>query len=197
MEGRELETIAGTVQAVVFQNQENGYTVLRLRTEEDTVTAVGCMPGATPGESLVLYGQWTAHQSYGQQFKAERFQRQEPREERAVYEYLASGIIKGLGAKTARLIVSKFGARSLEILEDSPEELTAMLEQLSQEERFGLVLRAKGIVAGPEGQWLHFDYVPGEPEVRTGSPSVTGRLCVIGSKLDSHNLEQLFGLEGR
>ena len=79
----------------------------------------------------------------------------------------------------------------------SPEELTAMLGKLQQEDHFGLVLRAKGIVAGPQGQWLHFDYVPGEPEVRTGSPGVTGRLCVIGSKLDQHHLAQLFDLEGR
>ena len=123
MEGRELETIKGIVQAVVFQNQENGYTVLKLRTDEDIVTVVGCLPGTAPGEGLSLEGSWTSHQSYGQQFKAERFQRQAPEGVHAIYEYLASGTIRGIGAKTARLIVSEFGDRTLEILEDFPEEL--------------------------------------------------------------------------
>ena len=68
-----------------------------------------------------------------------------------------------------------------------------MLEQLSDEERFGLVLRAKGIVDGGES-WLHFDYVPGEISVREGSPAVTGRLCVIGSKLKEEALALLFGV---
>ena len=56
---------------------------------------------------------------------------------------------------------------------------------------YGEVLRAKGIVAG-EGSWLYFDYVPGEPDVREGTPSVTGRLCVIGCKLDEDKLKALF-----
>ena len=68
-----------------------------------------------------------------------------------------------------------------------------MLEQLEDEERFGLVLRAKGIVDGGEG-WLHFDYVPGEINVREGAAGVTGRLCVIGSKLKEEALAQLFGV---
>ena len=62
---------------------------------------------------------------------------------------------------------------------------------------FGLVLRAKGIVAGEDGKWIHFDYVPGEGDVRFGSAAVTGRLCVIGSKLDKDALAKLFGVEWR
>ena len=75
----------------------------------------------------------------------------------------------------------------------SADLLKTMLEQLSDEERFGLVLRAKGIVDGGES-WLHFDYVPGEISVREGSPAVTGRLCVIGSKLKEEALALLFGV---
>lgn len=71
--------------------------------------------------------------------------------------------------------------------------LRTMLEQLDDERRFGTVLRAKGIVAGAEG-WLHFDFVPGEIDVRQGSPGVTGRLCVIGSQLKEEALAQLFGV---
>ena len=73
-------------------------------------------------------------------------------------------------------------------------ELGAMLAELSDSVRFGTVLRAKGIVCGENGEWLHFDYVPGESNVRTGSAEYTGRLCVIGSKLDEEELKELFGL---
>ena len=59
---------------------------------------------------------------------------------------------------------------------------------------YGQVLRAKGIVEGEDGQWIHFDYVPGEPEVRTGSPETTGLICVIGVGLDKEAIEELFGL---
>ena len=57
---------------------------------------------------------------------------------------------------------------------------------------YGAILRAKGIVAGKDGQWIHFDYVPGEVNVRHGSADVMGRLCVIGSKIDEHALAELF-----
>ncbi len=75
------------------------------------------------------------------------------------------------------------------------EAITAALEALGDEEKFGLVLRAKGIVAGENGQWIHFDYVPGTPDVRTGSAETTGRLCVIGSKLNEANIAKLFCAE--
>ena len=75
----------------------------------------------------------------------------------------------------------------------SADLLQTMLEQLADEERFGLVLRAKGIVDGGEN-WLHFDYVPGEISVRQGAPAVTGRLCVIGSQLKEEALARLFGV---
>ena len=57
-----------------------------------------------------------------------------------------------------------------------------------------MILRAKGIVAGRDGQWIHFDYTPGETDVRFGSAEVTGRLCVIGSKINESNLKNLFGV---
>ncbi|MBO4331287.1 MAG: GTP-binding protein, partial [Oscillospiraceae bacterium] len=70
--------------------------------------------------------------------------------------------------------------------------LEAALAALDDEGRFGTVLRAKGIVPSDGGGWLHFDYVPGEAEIRTGPADVTGRLCVIGSGLDEAALEELF-----
>ena len=73
------------------------------------------------------------------------------------------------------------------------DELKADLAALDDGEKYGAVLRAKGIVKG-EGCWIHFDYVPGESNIRTGSASVMGRLCVIGSKLNEHELSELFGV---
>lgn len=72
--------------------------------------------------------------------------------------------------------------------------LEAALNSLSDAVRFGMVLRAKGIVASEGGKWLHFDYVPGEVDIREGSAGYTGRLCVIGSKIDEEELSELFGV---
>ena len=72
-------------------------------------------------------------------------------------------------------------------------ELESALEALLEEKTYGIVLRAKGIVENAEGGWIHFDYIPGEADIRDGSAAVMGRLCVIGSKLDKHELAHLFG----
>lgn len=73
------------------------------------------------------------------------------------------------------------------------EQLEHILDQLSREEDYGIVLRAKGMVPDSKGTWLYFDMVPDEVEIRTGEPEYTGRLCVIGSKLKNEKLEELFG----
>ena len=75
------------------------------------------------------------------------------------------------------------------------EELRAILAALEDEAKYGMILRAKGIVAGEGGKWLHFDYVPGEPDVREGAAGIIGRLCVIGAKIDTAALSTLFGVE--
>ena len=67
-----------------------------------------------------------------------------------------------------------------------------ILSQLDNEAEYGTILRAKGIVASADGKWIHFDYVPGEPDVRYGSAVVCGRICVIGSKIDEGKLKMLF-----
>lgn len=72
------------------------------------------------------------------------------------------------------------------------KEVEAILEALEQEETYGFVLRAKGMVPSSDGTWTYFDYVPGESNVREGKPDVTGKICVIGSKLNEENLKQLF-----
>ena len=74
-------------------------------------------------------------------------------------------------------------------------ELEAVLHELKNEEKYGIILRAKGIVASNDGRWINFDYIPGEPDVRFGVSSVIGRLCVIGSKINEHEIAHLFGME--
>lgn len=124
-EGLEWNHIEGAVRAVLFRNEENGYTVLKLDCgEQGDVAVVGCMPGVTPGERLELEGAWSRHPSYGEQFRAEAVVRRMPEGERAVFEYLASGAIKGIRAGTARQIVDRFGEKSLEVIENRPEQLS-------------------------------------------------------------------------
>ena len=76
----------------------------------------------------------------------------------------------------------------------SEDELRGILNALSDEALYGTILRAKGIVAGAEGDWIYFDYVPGEIDIRRGSPAVTGRLCVIGAHIKENALKELFDL---
>ena len=121
------EMISGSVAAVVFQNEENGYTVLRLNSDGgETITVVGTVPMVTLGERLVITGKWGNHSAYGRQFEAELLERLMPETTEEIVSYLASGIIKGIGLKTAQRIVKLFGRRSLEVLELEPERLTQL-----------------------------------------------------------------------
>lgn len=73
----------------------------------------------------------------------------------------------------------------------SQEKIASILSALEDSEKYGMILRAKGIVAGEDGAWIHFDYVPGEPDIRTGAAGVIGRLCVIGSKINEEAIAAL------
>ena len=77
----------------------------------------------------------------------------------------------------------------------SETELRSMLDALQDESRFGIILRAKGIVDASDGEWIYFDYVPGEIDIRRGGAAVTGRFCVIGSKITEQALKELFKVE--
>jgi len=116
--------IEGTVAALLFRNEENGYTVLRLDCPgKGEITAVGCMPGVAPGESLELQGTWSRHPSYGEQFRADVVVRHMPVGEKAIYEYLASGAVKGIRMGLAIKIMARFGADALAVIEHEPERL--------------------------------------------------------------------------
>ncbi len=126
MEGKGQNQLTGTVSHVIFQNKENGYTVLRLKTGQEEVIAVGILPQVTQGEQVILEGSWTDHPNFGRQFKAERAQRQMPSEKQGIYRYLASGVIKGIGPKLAERLVKEFGEETFSVLESQPERLAQM-----------------------------------------------------------------------
>ncbi len=121
---QEKEKLTGQVVGIVYYNSDNGYTVCDIETEDDTVTAVGYMPQIAEGESVTVFGEWTFHQDYGPQFKAEYYERTLPSEVDDILKYLASGSIKGVRLATAKKIVDMFGKETLAILEHEPEKLS-------------------------------------------------------------------------
>lgn len=122
-----MQSLSGTVGEIIFTNEENGYTVLKLELEGGgSVTVTGCLPFASPGERLSVTGAYVNHSSYGPQFQAEYAERQLPSGAEAVYEYLASRAIKGVGPATASVIVSAFGDRALDVMEREPEKLAGL-----------------------------------------------------------------------
>ena len=121
----ELQELSGTVENVIFKNEENGYTVLRLKDGNgEMVTVVGCFPFAAAGESMVVSGAWMNHSVHGRQFKAEYAQRMLPTNAAAIYQFLASGTVKGIGPATASLIVDRFGDKTLDVILNKPQELS-------------------------------------------------------------------------
>ena len=125
MAEQELEIIQGTIGAVVFQNYDNGYAVLRLAVGGGaTVTVVGTIPLPAVGEQLMVTGKWSTHASYGRQFEAEFLERLLPQSSADILSYLSSRIIKGIGPKTAARIVAHFGEETLKVMEQQPERLS-------------------------------------------------------------------------
>ena len=120
----ELEILQGVISAVVFQNYENGYAVLRLNVGGgQNVTVVGTIPMPAPGERLMVTGKWSNHSSYGKQFEAEFLERLLPQTSSEILSYLSGRIIKGIGPKTAARIVQHFGDETLTVMERQPERL--------------------------------------------------------------------------
>ena len=121
----ERVTVEGTVENVIFHNEENGYTVLLLTVEgeEEPVTVVGCIPCAATGEGMTVTGVWVEHPSYGPQLTAESVERRMPRDEADMAAYLGSGILKGVGPATAERLVERFGMDTLRVIEEEPERL--------------------------------------------------------------------------
>ena len=131
-----MEHITGYVDHIIFQNSDNGYTVLELVSGETMTTCVGTMLGVTDGMNVELEGEYTEHPSYGTQFKAARFIEKEPEDEMAIERYLGSGAIKGVGAALAARIVRRFGKETFTVIEKEPErlaEIKGISERKAQE----------------------------------------------------------------
>ena len=120
----ELVELKGVVEHITFTNAQNGFTVLSLSDGTVLHTCVGILPEIHPGEELLLRGRQDFHQSYGEQFKVETYERCMPSTAAAILHYLSGGAIKGVGKATARLIVERFGDDTLEIIEKSPLRLS-------------------------------------------------------------------------
>lgn len=119
-----LDIFIGTVKSIIYKNAENGYTVLEAVDDSgDERTVVGSLPLIVVGEKAEFSGEWTQHPTYGIQFKASASKTLAPATLGALINYLGSGLIKGVGASTARDIVATFGADTLSILENEPERL--------------------------------------------------------------------------
>ena len=119
-----MEIIQGVIGAVVYQNYDNGYAVLRLGVGGgQSVTVVGTIPMPAVGERLMVTGKWGNHPSYGRQFEAEFLERLMPQTETEILSYLSGGMIKGIGPVTASRLVRHFGDRTLAIMEREPVRL--------------------------------------------------------------------------
>ncbi len=127
----EVAVLEGFVEHIIFRNEENGYTVLNLISQEDEITCVGIFSVISEGESVELTGEYTSHPSYGEQFKVESFQPKAPEDELSIERYLGSGAIRGVGAALAARIVRHFGPDTFRIIEEEPERL-AEIKGISQ-----------------------------------------------------------------
>lgn len=121
-----MTELTGTVEKITYRNDTNCYTVAEVRSGKETVTVVGTLPYLSEGDAAVFYGSYIMHPSYGRQLKAESFERKTPQNAAAVLRYLSSGAIRGVGPSTAQRIVEKFGAESLDIIQNKPEELATI-----------------------------------------------------------------------
>ncbi len=118
-----MEQLAATVLDTTFRNSENGYSVVRVLADVEEQTVVGVMPELSAGELVTFTGDWGEHPVYGRQFMAKSYEISPPDSLPAIERYLGSGLIRGVGAATAKLIVSYFGMDTIEVLDKSPYRL--------------------------------------------------------------------------
>ena len=118
------EELCGIVNRITYQNIQNGYTVAVLHTTDGEITVVGTLPLVVEGDNLKLIGKYVVHSTYGRQFAVETFEKQLPTTAAAILRYLSAGVIKGVGPSTAKNLVEVFGEKTLEVIENSPEDLT-------------------------------------------------------------------------
>ncbi|MCD7861917.1 MAG: ATP-dependent RecD-like DNA helicase [Lachnospiraceae bacterium] len=131
-----MDVIRGYVEHIIYQNNENGYTVMNLVSEGDEITCVGALKGLTAGETIEAKGEETSHPLYGSQFRIISYQVIPPEDKESMRRYLASGAIKGIGAALADRIVKRFGDDTFRVMEEEPErlvEIKGISERIAQD----------------------------------------------------------------
>lgn len=123
MEQQELLQITGTVEDIIYRNEENGYTVVDIEVKKEMITATGIMPTVEAGMEVRLFGCYKSHPSYGLQFAVETFEQTIPTSIQGILRYLSSGAIKGVGFATANNLVKAFGDKTLTVMENEPERI--------------------------------------------------------------------------
>lgn len=119
------EKLCGSVESVIYANEDNGYAILDFGTaENELVTVVGTIPYVAEGDALTVWGKWVHHPKYGRQFAVQQFEKRLPSDSAAILRYLSSGAIKGVGAKKAQRIVEEFGEDTFDVIENHPDWLT-------------------------------------------------------------------------
>ncbi len=115
--------LKGTVEHLIYVNEDNGYTVMDVGLEDDVITACGILPYISEGDAVILRGNWTHNPKYGRQFKVEAYERDLPADSAAILRYLSSRTVKGVGPKLAEKIVAAFGDDTLDVMENHPDWL--------------------------------------------------------------------------
>ncbi|MBQ7955036.1 MAG: ATP-dependent RecD-like DNA helicase [Lachnospiraceae bacterium] len=131
-----MESIQGYVEHIIFQNADNGYTVMNLVADGEEITCVGMLKGISQGESIKAEGDYISHPVYGNQFKISSFQTTLPEDSVSMERYLGSGAIRGVGPALAARIVKKFGADTFRIIDEEPErlvEIKGISERIARE----------------------------------------------------------------
>lgn len=152
--------LEGIVDQVVYTNEENGYTVCILDCIGEPVTLVGTMPFLGEGESIKVYGSWTVHPTFGRQFRVETFEKTLPESVEAIYRYLSSGVLKGIGPVLAERLIHTYGAETLDVIEHhhrwlcdikgiSPKKADELHEAFTQQFGLRAVMLAFGEAFGP------------------------------------------------
>ncbi len=126
MENKKLESVKGLVEKITYKNENNGYTIAIIRSGKEKITIVGTLPFLNEGEAGEFFGEYIVHQTYGRQFSVKSFNKTAPTTVAGILKYLSSGVIKGVGPATAGRIVEKFGADSLNVIQNHPEELVVI-----------------------------------------------------------------------
>ena len=147
-----METITGFVDHIVFQNSENGYTVMILSTEGEEMTCVGMCKGLTQGENISAEGEYIEHPVYGRQFKIQSYETVTPTDRVGMERYLGSGAIRGVGEALAARIVKKFGDDTFRIIEEEPERLAEVKGISGREQMSGGAETAQATVR----VWMRF-----------------------------------------